>query len=100
MIFIYTTCADKKEAKKIAKTLIEEKLISGANFWDCESAYASDNGAAEAKECVLFCQTEDMLFGNVRDRIQELHSYELPITASVDVEINEEYVTWMEKYLK
>lgn len=100
MIFIYTTCADKKEAKSIAKTLIEEKMISGANFWDCESAYASDNGAAEAKECAFVCQTEDMLYGNVKERINELHSYKLPIISSIDVEMNEEYVFWMEKYLK
>jgi len=100
MIFVYTTCSNKKEAKKISKTLLEEKLVSCVNYWDCESMYPWGGKLTEAKETILLCKTEDNLFGEIRDKIQELHSYELPVIASIPVEINEEYVTWMERQIK
>lgn len=100
MIFVYTACANVAEAKKIAHSLIKEKLVSCANFFPCESIYHWDGRATEAKECILLVKTEDGLYGEIKEAIQNMHSYELPVIASIPVEFNEEYVAWMERVLR
>lgn len=100
MIFVYTTCANKKEAESIAQSLIKENLISGANYWECNSVYFGSERIIDANECVLICHTEDVLFGEVQDRIIEMSSYEMPLVSYIDIEMNPEYITWMERFLK
>ena len=39
MAFVYITCKDKKEARKISRFLLEKKLIACANIFPIESMY-------------------------------------------------------------
>lgn len=100
MIFVYTTCSSKKEAKDIAKALIKEKLASCGNYFPCGSVYHWKEDQEEASEYILLMKTEESLYSEVKDKINEMHSYELPVIAKIPVEFSEEYAEWMDRQLK
>src|SRR3989338_8908338 len=66
-IFIYITNPNKEEAKKIAKHLIEKKLIACANIYDnITSIYFWEGKIADENECVLIAKTLDKNFEKVK----------------------------------
>ena len=76
---IYVTCSNKIEAKIIAKTLVQEKLISCANIIDnVTSIFEYENKFHEEDEAILILKTLSGHFQKIEDRIIELHSYDTP----------------------
>jgi len=76
---VYTTIDNMPDARKIAKTLVEEQLVACVNIIPkIESVYRWKGKIEIEEECVLISKTTD---GNVKktiQRIKQLHSYELP----------------------
>lgn len=100
MVIVYTTCSTDEEAKKIAGSLLSQKLISAANYFPTRSIYSGDNGPSEATEWILLVHTEDEKSGQVAEEIEDNHSYELPVIAKIPVIFNREYVDWMYSQLR
>ncbi|MAG38595.1 divalent-cation tolerance protein CutA [Candidatus Woesearchaeota archaeon] len=100
MKLYYSPCKNKAEAKKIAKELLKEKLISCANIVPCESIYEWDGELKEESEAILFVKTIDKYEEEVKDKIRELHSYDLPCILKINGRINEEYLSWMESVIQ
>jgi len=100
-IMIYTTLPDKAITKKIAKTLVDEKLIGCANFFPVESIYKWKNKLCEDKEFALIMKTRKNLYKKVEKELKELHPYEVP--AIVSYEIKEglnDYLSWIKEETK
>jgi periplasmic divalent cation tolerance protein len=76
---IYSTINDVKQAKKIANTLVEEKLVACVNIIpNIHSIYRWKGKVESENECIIIAKTND---GNVKKAIQKiksLHTYELP----------------------
>lgn len=96
MIIIYIPCKDKAEAKKISKSLLEQKLIACANLLDAESMYRWEGKITEDTECIIFAKTKKENYEKVKDAVKELHSYDCPCIAAINIaEINPEYKKWL-----
>ena len=95
---VKTTCKDKKEAKNISKSLIKDKLAACVQMQKIKSIYFWNNKLCEDKEILLSIKTKKSLFSQVKDRILELHSYEVPQIIELEItNISENYKKFIEK---
>ena len=97
-IMIYTTLPDKAITEKIAKTLVDQKLIACANFFPVESTYRWKNKLCEDKEFALIMKTRENLYEKVEKRLKELHPYEIPAIVSYEIkEGSKDYLSWIKE---
>ena len=96
---VYITTKDREEAKKIGRTLVEEKLAACVNIIDgMEAIYHWEGELKEEKEAILIAKTP---FHNVKpltERVKKLHSYDVPCVVSLTLteqEGNDRYLRWL-----
>jgi len=82
---IQTTCASKKEAKKIAKILIEKKLAACVQISSVESLYMWNKKLCTDKEKLLFIKSKTKHFEKIESEIKKNHSYDLPEIIKIDI---------------
>ncbi len=101
-IIVYVTTANKQEAETIAKTLVEEKLISCAHIYGPVSSFFSWQGKMEfAEEFRIIMKSRADLFDELSKRIKAFHSYEVPeIIAVPIVASSKAYLDWVQSVLK
>jgi periplasmic divalent cation tolerance protein len=76
---VYTTVNNMKNARKIARALVEEKLVACVNILPkVESVYRWKGDIESGREYVLIAKTTDKQVKKTIQRIKELHTYELP----------------------
>lgn len=101
MIFVYVTCKDKIEAKKIAKEILKKKLAICANIFPIESLYWWDKKITQDKEVALILKTQEKYYKEIEKEIKKLHSYKIPFIGAIKIEkVNKEYLKWLTKELK
>lgn len=95
---IYITASSKAEAMKLARALVEARLIACANILDgITSLYWWDGKVAEDQEVVVVCKTRTDLVDAVIARVKESHSYSCPCVVAVPITAgNPDYLTWIE----
>jgi len=96
-IVILVTAANKKEAKKIARALIKEKLAACVNIIEnVHSLFWWQGKADTAKEVLLIAKSRKTLMNKLIKKVKSLHSYEVPeIIALPIVAGNKEYLKWI-----
>lgn len=101
-IIVFTTTANKVEAEKISRTLLEERLIACANIVTTVASFFHWKGNVDcADECLLIMKSRRDLFAALEERVKALHSYEVPeILALPIVEGSADYLAWMCDNLK
>ena len=78
-LMAYVSTADANEARRIAKTLVEEGLAACVNIIErLESVYRWEGEVQSAGEAAFFAKTTEDCFDALVKKIRELHSYELP----------------------
>jgi len=76
---LFSTASNLKEAKKIAKRLIERKLAACVNIIPNLKSYFRWQGKFDqANELLLVIKTDKRLLKKVETAICELHSYTIP----------------------
>lgn len=97
-ILLYITTRDRDEARSIASTLVEERLIACGNVIDgMESVYWWKGKIETSQEAILIAKTDRRNAEIVTARILELHSYETPCVVALPIEGgNPEYLAWVE----
>ena len=100
-ILVFMTASSKSEAKKIVRSLLEEKLIACANMIDSvSSVFWWQENIKEEKEVLVIMKSHQELFNKVSTRIREVHSYDTPeILALPIVDGSSQYLEWMDKVL-
>jgi len=100
-IVVFVT-APEDEAADLAKTLVEERLVACVNIVPgLRSIYWWQGKVEDQPEVLCIMKTRSNLFESLRDRVRELHSYEveeiiaLPILAG-----NLPYLDWIEENTK
>ena len=95
-IVVFVT-APEGEAPRLARTLVEERLVACVNLVpNLRSLYWWEGKIEDEPEVLCIMKTRATLFQALRDRVRELHPYEvaeiiaLPITAG-----NEPYLEWI-----
>lgn len=100
-IVVFVT-APEDEAVDLAKTLVEERLVACVNLVPgLRSIYWWQGKVEDEPEVLCVMKTRSNLFESLRDRVRELHSYEveeiiaLPILAG-----NLPYLDWIKENTK
>lgn len=94
---ILVTAKDKKEAEKIARGLLEAKLIACANIIaGVRSLFWWQGKIDSSTEVLLLLKTKKALFKKVSAKVKSLHSYQTPeIIALPLVNGSEDYLRWI-----
>ncbi|MBI2552676.1 divalent-cation tolerance protein CutA [Candidatus Uhrbacteria bacterium] len=85
MIVIFTTCGSRKEAERIARALLRERLIACVNMWPVRSVYRFKAKVEQAREWAVLCKTRNALARRLEARLYALHSYDLPVIEQWEV---------------
>src|SRR3954447_25791400 len=96
---VLTATANKEEAEKIARTLVERQLAACVNIvGPITSIYCWKGKIENESEYLLLIKTTEDAFEPLRKAIQELHSYELPEFIEIGISRGEgKYLSWIEK---
>lgn len=100
-VMAYTTCANKKEAGKLARILVKEKLVACVNYFPVKSVYIWRGKLEEADEYVLLCKTTKKNIKKLEVRIKELHSYDCPAFIVYPASYgSKEYLSWIKDSIR
>lgn len=98
MVFIYTTCENMDEAKKLGGLIISKKIAACVDFWPISSCYNWENGQKCVEQAMLLITTFEAKLEDLNQIISDNHTYSVPLIAGVDVRrINHPYKEWMMK---
>lgn len=101
-IVVFITAANKKEAKRIAKGLIKEKLAACVNIvGGIESLFWWQTKIDKAGEVLLIVKTKKQLLNRLIRLVKSLHSYTVPeIIALPIIGGNSDYLNWIDDVTK
>ncbi len=96
-IVVFTMVSDKKEATKIAQSLLKERLIACANIvGPVSSLFWWEGKINKANEFLVIMKSRNNLFKKLSERVKELHSYEVPEVITLPVtEGLPSYLNWL-----
>ena len=77
-IAVVTTVANREDAHRLARTLVERKLAACAQISEIESVYHWKGAVQQEPELRILFKTTDERYALVESTIRELHPYELP----------------------
>jgi len=94
---VLTTTSSAEAAANIARHLVERGLAACVNIVpQVKSVYRWKDKVEEAREWLLLIKTTAGLFGQVRQAIADLHSYELPECICLTIEDGSaDYLQWI-----
>ena len=99
MLLLLTT-APEKEAEKIRKKIVEERLAACALAFPVSSLYWWKGKIEKSGEVLLIFKTTEKKKEEIMKRVRELHPYELPFIAFFKVEASEDYEKWVEEVVE
>ena len=99
---INCTTSKKEDSVKIAKALIEKRLIACCNIVpNVTSLYEWRNEIVEENEFLMVMKSETKLFSQVEEAIKALHPYEVPeIICTRIIEGSNDYLDWIRTQTK
>lgn len=100
MIFIYTSCQNIEDAKRLAKLVLDKKLANDIDIWPIDSLSLGNGGIKEEKESALLMKTSESKLAEIESLILANHTYKTPCIAAIDVRrINREYKERLMRYI-
>ena len=100
-IAVFTTTDSLEEARKLTKTLVEQKLAACAQISEIESFYTWDKEVQNDQEFRIMFKTTKDKYKDVEKAILKIHSYDLPAIYAVDVdELYKPYGDWVNESIK
>lgn len=76
------TCANKQEANKISKKLLDEKLAACVRLTDVKSNFWWHGKQESDDETLLIIESVQEKFDNIEVAVKELHSYDTFVLTS------------------
>lgn len=96
MVFIYTTCKNMDEAKRLGSLIIEKKIGACVDFWPISSCFNWKGSFKCIDQVMLLVTTFETKLEEINEVISENHIYSVPLIAGVDVRrVNRPYKEWM-----
>jgi periplasmic divalent cation tolerance protein len=87
IVSVYATFANDEEARRIARTLVEERLTACVNILGaCRSIYRWEGRIEEADEVSAIFKTTADTAAALVERLCALHSYDVPAAVVWTVE--------------
>lgn len=77
---VLVTCGSRKEAQRIARTVVESRLAACVNILRApvDSIYRWKGAVESAREFLLVVKTAKSKLRALEARVRELHSYDVP----------------------
>jgi uncharacterized protein involved in tolerance to divalent cations len=96
-ILIYVTCGSQDNAQEIAAALVQERLAACVNILpSIQSIYRWQDKLETGNEYLLLIKTQHDKFVALRERVCNLHHYELPEIVAVPIVAGlEPYLNWI-----
>lgn len=96
-VVVFTTFPDQDTARRIVRTLVDERLIACGNLAPgVESIYRWKGEVETAHEIFAVLKTERSRYIALEKRLRELHPYEVPECVMVRIEDGfQEYLRWV-----
>lgn len=91
-------CTSKpNEAKKIASTLVKERLAACVNIVpSVNSVYRWKGKIVKNNEALMIIKTRSSAFGKLERRIESMHSYSVPEIIELKIKKgNKNYLRWI-----
>ena len=96
-IVVLVTGSNARECARIARNLLERRLIACANLVpQIRSLYTWEGKVADEKECLMVLKSSREMFPSLEAEIEKLHSYSVPeIIALPIIEGFPNYLNWI-----
>lgn len=100
VIVVLVMCANAAEAKKLARTAVDQRLAACGNVLSANaiSIYRWEGKVEQASEVLLLLKTTRTTFSALEKLIRTLHSYEVPEIIALDVFAGSAaYIGWVQE---
>ena len=98
-IVVLMTAPTEDEAASIGKVVVEEGLAACCNIVPgLRSIYRWQGKVCDEKEVLCILKTRASFFDALKDRLLELHSYEVPEVIAIDIKDGHgDYLRWIDE---
>ncbi len=99
VLLVISTFGTADEARRISRTLVEERLVACANILPAvESIYRWKGEVETSPETMVLFKTVRDNFDQLEDRLRELHPYEVPEIVAFRVDTGlPAYLRWVDE---
>jgi periplasmic divalent cation tolerance protein len=96
-IIVLITAPSMGEARRIGRTLVEEKLAACVNVVpQIFSVFRWKNSICRERESLLVLKTRRSCFKPLAKRVKSLHSYSVPEVIAIPIVLgSEDYLRWI-----
>ena len=97
MLMVFVTCDARDQAETIAGKVVGEGIAACVNILPgIRSCYMWEGKLTWSEELLLVMKTTAARFEDLKKRVLELHSYQVPEIVGVGIDVGlEEYLEWM-----
>lgn len=101
-VVVFMTIQSADEAARIGKTVVEERLAACCNIVPgIRSIYTWKGKVHDEPEVLCVLKTKAVLFDELKARLRQLHTYEVPEIIAVDIKAGlPEYLNWIDSSTK
>ena len=94
---VFVTLGKAQDASVMGRKLVEEKLVACVNIIPrIRSIYWWKGEVCDDEEVLMIMKTRSSLIPSLKDRIRELHSYEVPEIISFKIDQGlQDYLDWV-----
>jgi periplasmic divalent cation tolerance protein len=97
-IIVLVTCGSKREARRIARALVDARLAACVNVAQApvESVFRWKGKIETAREFLLMIKTSRKRFAALEAEVRRLHSYDIPEIIALPIERGSRpYLAWI-----
>ena len=101
MLLVHTTFANEDDAARVARVLVEERLIACANILPgARSLYRWEGEVKDEREVVVLMKTRKQDWAAFVSRLHELHPYDTPECIATRIATGSpRYLQWLDDSL-
>jgi len=102
-VLVLVTCANSREAKRIARAAVEERLAACTNVLAAplDSVYRWKGKVEQASEVLLLMKTSRKKLNALRATVERLHSYNVPEFIAISIAAGSPaYLHWLDDCLQ
>jgi len=101
MILLTLPCKDDKEASKIARKLLEEKLVACVKRIPVESGFLWRGKIDQDHETLLIMESIEENFDEIEKEVKKIHSYKTFVLTAIPVSrASKGVLEWLDEELK
>lgn len=99
LVMLYVTFANVDEARRIARALLEARLVACANIQAPHTAlYHWQGEVQENDEVAVWFKTKSELIVHASERIKTMHSHDVPCVVALPIQGgNAQFLEWIDR---